>query len=309
MINRHTTAHRRHVDDRYSGDILHGHARTQAPHYPQITPELGMVVETVGAGITSGISSNTVGDEEEFVGAIVGGERTVDGDFLRLEDRHGRTRLFPLRPGGFRLEGKRVTLTRYVDPALIPTASQQSNSGSRRVTAVRARVAAPSRIWVEGIHDAAIVEKVWGHDLRVEAVAVEYMEGLDHLPQMLQDFQPNAHRRVGVLADHLIEGSKEFRLTESVGPHVLVTGHPFVDIWQAVKPGSVGIRAWPDVPRGEDWKTGVCRRLGWGSPQEGWRKVYRSVSSYRDLDASLIGAVENLIDFVTLGTSSGAPRQ
>ena len=48
------------------------------------------------------------------------------------------------------------------------------------------------------------------------------------------------------------------------GPDVLVTGHPFVDVWQAVKPSVVGIRAWPVVPRGTDWKTGVCAALGWG---------------------------------------------
>ena len=86
---------------------------------------------------------------------------------------------------------------------------------------------------------------------------------------------------------------------EHVGPHVLVTGHPYVDIWAAVKPSSVGIPAWPEVPYGEDWKTGVCRRLGWSNPKEGWRRVSSSVSTFRDLDSTLIGAVERLVDFVT----------
>ena len=161
-------------------------------------------------------------------------------------------------------------------------------------------MAAPSRIWVEGVHDAAIVEKVWGHDLRVEGVVVEYLEGLDNLEERLREFQPTAERRVGVLADHLIAGTKEARMTQNLGPHVMVTGHPYVDIWEAVKPSSVKISAWPQVPRGEDWKTGVCDRLGWGSPQDGWRRVYRSVNSFRDLDSTLIGAVERLIDFVTV---------
>ena len=273
-----TTRH----DDRYGGDILKGHARTRKPTYPQVPAEPGMVVEVVG---------------DDFVGAVVGAERTYDGDFVRLEDRRGTQRLFKLLPGAFLLEGQRVTLRRYVAPQ--QSAPTHSNSGSRKVQGVKAKVAMPSRIWVEGIHDAAIVEKVWGHDLRVEGVVVEYLEGLDNLPERLAEFQPGPGRRIGVLADHLIEGTKESRLVENVGEHVLVTGHPYIDIWAAVKPASVGIRAWPDVPRGEDWKTGVCQRLEWSDPKEGWHRVYDSVSTFRDLDHTLIGAVERLVDFVT----------
>ncbi|HIW96572.1 MAG TPA: DUF3097 domain-containing protein [Candidatus Corynebacterium gallistercoris] len=276
--------------DPYGGDILRGHARTQRPSIPEVAPELGMVIEVIA---------------DDFVGAVVGGEKTAEGDFIRLEDRYGKTRLFKLRPGAFLLEGKRVTLTRYVDPRLIPAQPTRSNSGSRRVEGVQAKVAAPSRIWVEGIHDAAIVERVWGHDLRVEGVVVEYIEGLDNLPEMLREFQPGPGKKVGVLADHLIEGTKEMALTRGLGPHVMVTGHPYVDIWEAVKPASVGIRAWPKVPMGQDWKTGVCRQLGWGTPQDGWRKVYGSVKNFRDLDATLIGAVERLIDFVTVDEPLG----
>lgn len=80
---------------------------------------------------------------------------------------------------------------------------------------------------------------------------------------------------------------------------MLVTGHPYIDVWEAVRPKSVGIASWPKIPRGEDWKTGICRELGWGTPQEGWRRVYNSVESFRDLEAPLIGAVEQLVDFVT----------
>ena len=160
-------------------------------------------------------------------------------------------------------------------------------------------MAAPSRIWVEGIHDAAIVEKVWGHDLRVEGVVVGYLEGLDNLEARLKEFQPGPGRRVGVLADHLVEGSKETRMTETVGEHVLVTGHPYIDIWAAVKPERLGLREWPDVPYGEDWKTGICRRVGWSDRKEGWNRVYNAVNTFRDLDSTLIGAVERLVDFVT----------
>ncbi|WP_288831654.1 DUF3097 domain-containing protein [uncultured Corynebacterium sp.] len=267
-------------DERYGGDIFKGHSRRQRPSYPAIPAEPGLVAEVVGA---------------EFVGAVVGFERTHDGDFVRLEDRRGTQRLFKMLPGAFLVEGSRVTLVRHVEKR----APRTSNSGSRRVENVKAKVAMPSRIWVEGIHDAAIVEKVWGHDLRVEGVVVEYLEGLDNLGEKLAEFQPGPGRRIGVLADHLIEGTKESRLVENVGPDVLVTGHPYIDIWAAVKPRSVRIREWPEVPYGEDWKTGVCARLGWSDTREGWNRVYNAVSTFRDLDYTLIGAVERLIDFVT----------
>ena len=264
----------------YGGDILAGHKRTRPKEYPVVPAEPGMVVEVVG---------------DDFVGAVMGVDKTVYGQVIRLEDRHGVERVFNLVPGGFLFEGQQVTLTRYV-PKQAP---RKSNSGSRRVENVEAKVIAPSRIWVEGVHDAAIVEKIWGHDLRVEGVAVEYLEGLDNLEERLAEFQPGLGRRVGVLADHLVKGSKETRMTQALGPDVLVTGHPFIDIWAAVKPERVGLKAWPDVPYGEDWKTGICQRVGWSDPKDGWRRVYNAVHSFRDVDSSLIGAVERLVDFVT----------
>ncbi|MHA2789000.1 DUF3097 domain-containing protein [Corynebacterium sp. S7] len=267
-------------DDRYRGDILSGHARNKARTYPEVPAKPGIVVEVFG---------------DDFVGAVINFEKTYQGHFVRLEDRYGTQRLFQLLPGAFLYEGQRVTLTQFV----AKRAPARSNSGSRRVENVKAKVAAPSRIWVEGIHDAAIVEKVWGHDLRVEGVVVEYLEGLDNLTERLAEFGPEEGRRIGVLADHLVEGSKETRLVQGVGPHVLVTGHPYIDIWAAVKPERLGIRAWPEVPYGEDWKTGVCNRLGWSDPKEGWNRVYSAVNSFRDLDSTLIGAVERLVDFVT----------
>lgn len=266
--------------DPYAGDIFSGHARSKPKEYPVVPAKPGMVVEVRG---------------DDFVGAVMGVDKTVYGEVVRLEDRHGVERVFNLVKGGFLLEGKPVTLTRYVEKQ----APRKSNSGSRRVENVQAKVAAPSRIWVEGIHDAAIVEKVWGHDLRVEGVVVEYLEGLDNLEERIAEFKPEPGRRVGVLADHLVEGSKETRMTQRLGESVLVTGHPFIDIWAAVKPERVGLKEWPDVPYGEDWKTGICKRVGWSDPKEGWSRVYNAVNSFRDLDSSLIGAVERLVDFVT----------
>ena len=165
----------------------------------------------------------------------------------------------------------------------------------------KARTARAARIWVEGVHDAALVERVWGHDLRVEGVVVEYLEGVDDLPAIVDEFDPQPDRRLGVLVDHLVEGSKESRIAAQVtSPDVLVVGHPFVDIWQAVKPERLGFEAWPQVPRGIPWKEGVIEALGWRlSPPDAWRRILGSVDSFRDLDPRLLGRVEELIDFVT----------
>ncbi|MBJ8345412.1 DUF3097 domain-containing protein [Antrihabitans sp. YC2-6] len=265
------------------GDIYAGHARARKPVTPKVEAERDLVVEDAATG---------------FCGAVVGFDKTYDGDFVRLEDGARRTRLFAMREAAFLIDGKPVTLVR---PTAKPqkTAATRSASGSTKVEGLRARVALPSRIWVEGVHDAALVERVWGHDLRVEGVVVEHLEGLDNLGERLASFGPGKGRKVGVLVDHLVTGSKETQLTTGLGPYVLVTGHPFIDVWEAVTPKAVGIQAWPKVPRGEDWKTGVCKRLGWGTPQEGWRRVYAAVNSYRDLESPLIGAVERLVDFVT----------
>jgi hypothetical protein len=232
-----------------------------------------------------------------FVGAVV----ACTSSAVTLEDRQGRRRVFPLDEGAFLVDGQPATLVR---PTAAPAGPQRSASGSVEVGGLRARTARASRIWVEGIHDAALVERVWGHDLRVEGVVVEPLDGLDLLPDALAEFHPGPGQRVGVLADHLVPGSKEQRIAESVaagpwGAHVLVTGHPYVDIWQAVRPAAVGIAAWPVVPRGQDWKTGVCRALGVSDPRTMWGRINGAVSSYRDLDTPLITAVERLIDFVT----------
>lgn len=247
---------------------------------PQVVAESGLVVEDVVGG---------------FCGAVV----DVNSRELVLEDRDGRRRLFPLRPAAFLVEGRPATL---VPPPRQPQAPARSASGSVRVPDLRARTARAARIWVEGLHDAELVERVWGHDLRVEGVVVEPMHGMDDLAGAVAAFGPAPGRRLGVLVDHLVEGSKETRAAAAVaGPQVLVTGHPYVDVWQAVRPGVVGIRAWPEVPRGTDWKTGVCAALGWGEPADGARRVLGAVHDFRDLETPLIGAVERLIDFVTSG--------
>lgn len=235
-----------------------------------------------------------------FCGAVVRCER----DAVLLEDGKGRVRTFPLRRAAFLIDGEPVTLVRPVEP--VATGTARSASGSVRLVGRRARTARASRIWVEGKHDAELVERVWGHDLRVEGVVVEPLDGVDQLAERIAEFEPAPHRRLGVLVDHLVAGSKESRLVEAVrSPHVLVTGHPYVDIWQAVRPSALRIPRWPDVPRGVPWKEGVCRALAWvdrrgiADPAAGWCRVLDSVTSFRDLEPALLGAMEALIDFVT----------
>jgi hypothetical protein len=244
-----------------------------------VAAEAGMVVEEAGTG---------------FCGAVVECEK----ERVSLEDRHGKVRVFPLDPAGFLLEGVAVTLTRPVPKAV--AATHRTASGSVAVQGLRAQVAKASRIWVEGTHDAELVERVWGHDLRVEGVVVEPLDGVDDLPSLVRSFGPGPGRRLGVLVDHLVPGSKESRIVAGVQhPHVLVTGHPYVDVWQAVKPAAVGIPAWPVVPKGQPWKEGVCAALGWGETWQGWKRVLAGVDSYTDLEVPVLRSVEMLIDFVT----------
>jgi len=251
-----------------------------------VAADQGLVVEEAGTG---------------FCGAVV----ECDTSRVSLEDRHGKVRVFPLDPGGFLLEGVAVTLTRPV--AAAPAAPRRTASGSVAVPGLQAQVAKASRIWVEGKHDAELVERVWGHDLRVEGVVVEPLDGVDDLPSLVRTFAPGPSRRLGVLVDHLVAGSKESRVVAQVtSPHVLVTGHPYVDVWQAVKPTAVGITAWPVVPRGQPWKEGVCAALGWGEPWEGWKRVLAAVDSYTDLEVPLLRSVEMLIDFVTAPAGPGS---
>lgn len=275
------------MTDRYGSDVLatdwRAPKRGRAVEAPA---EIGAVVEEVTT---------------DWCGEIVAVDR--DLHTLTLEDRRGKRRTFPLGPG-FLLEGRPVILTAPVRRSA-PTGPARTASGSIAVTGAPARVARASRIFVEGRHDAELVEKVWGDDLRVEGVVVELLDGVDRLPEVLAEFGPGPTRRVGVLVDHLVPGSKEQRMADRVaGPDVLVVGHPFVDIWAAVKPDRIGLRRWPDVPREVEWKKGVCAHLGWPHESQAdiaraWKQILGRVTSYADCDPALLGRVEELIDFVT----------
>ena len=220
-----------------------------------------------------------------------------DSAIVTIRDRNGRDHQVRLRDGAFDVKGRQVSLAR---PKASTAPAAQTASGSVAVPGAPARMARASRLLVEGVHDAELVEKVWGDDLRVEGVVVELLDGADNLLELVRSYGPRPGRRLGVLLDHLVDNSKETRIASGIDhPDVLVTGHPYVDIWAAVKPKVVGIAAWPEVPKGQSWKEGVCAALGVDDPRLFWKKILNSISSYADLEPPLVGAVEQLIDFVT----------
>jgi hypothetical protein len=280
--------------DRYARDVL-------SPGWQQATASAhatrakstdlvfatGLVVEDASTG---------------FCGAVVRCENGI----VVLEDRRGKQRGFPLG-AGFLYEGRPVIGRAPTRTA--PAGPARTASGSVRGPAERARVALPSRIYVEGRHDAELVERVWGDDLRHSGVVVEYLGGIDDLPAIVADFAPGRGRRLGVLVDHLVPGSKESRIAADVGrgpggKFVLVTGHPFVDIWQAVKPGRLGLTAWPKISREVEWKHGICAALDLPHHDQAdiaraWQHILSRVRSWTDLETPLLTKVEELIDFVT----------
>ena len=273
------------MEDRYGPDVL---AAARAVAAARVTPavdaERELVVELADGG---------------FVGAVT----RVEKGTVELEDRDGRRRTFPLG-AGFLVDGVAVIL-RAPTASAPPRNQLRTASGSVAPISTRARVARASRIFVEGRHDAELVEKVWGADLRVEGVVVEYLDGIDHLAEVLREVQPGPERRIGVLVDHLVAGSKESRIAAQVtSPAVLVVGHPFVDVWQAVKPARLGLEAWPVIPRATEWKHGICDVLGWPHDDQAdiaaaWQRILATVRDYRDLEPAMLGRVEELIDFTT----------
>nr|WP_268788486.1 MULTISPECIES: DUF3097 domain-containing protein [unclassified Nocardioides] len=279
--------------DRYGTDVMAGDWKVPKRGRAVETPgDIGLVVEEVTT---------------DWCGEIVAVDR--DLDTLTLEDRRGKRRTFPLGPG-FLLEGKPVILTAPLRAgASGPVRPTRTASGSIAVHDAQARVARASRIFVEGRHDAELVEKVWGDDLRIEGVVVEYLGGVDDLADHLVSFKPGPQRKVGVLVDHLVRGSKESRIADAIargpnGKHVRIVGHPFIDVWQAVKPDRIGLKEWPTIPRSIEWKKGVCQHLGWPHRDQAdiaraWKHILSKVDSYADLEPALLGRVEELIDFTT----------
>lgn len=263
----------------YSDDVLAARRARRDTRPAEVPADQGLLAEHRVTG---------------FAGQVV----AIDASSVTLRDMRGRQRHFRLSPGAFRIKGRSVTLVRP-RPAR-DTGRTFTASGSVASTRTAARVARASRIYVEGTHDAELLEKVWGDDLRDAGVVVEPLGGIDDLAAAVRAFGPGPRRRLGVLVDHLVPGSKEHRIVATVDhPQVLITGHPYVDVWQGVRLKTLGIDAWPQVPRGQPWKEGICAALGVAEPPPVfWRRLLRSVDTYADLERPLIGAVEQLLDFV-----------
>ena len=259
-------------------DVLARRPRPAAA--PTIPATRGLWVEHIGSG---------------FVGTVEDAEHRSVG----LRDDSGLLRMFPLEPRAFRLIETGAVVTLQLPEAPAPTTPRFTASGAVAAPRQPARVARADRILVEGTHDAELLEKVWGDELRGEGIVVEPIGGVDNLEDELRARKPGPQRRIGVLLDHLVDGSKEARVAARVAsPYVVVDGHEFVDVWQCIRPHVVGLKAWPVIPRGTDWKTGIAQSLGEADVPFLWRKILRSVDGYADLEPSLVGAVERLLDFL-----------
>jgi hypothetical protein len=180
---------------RYRHDVLaSGWQRAGRPTSTDLVVEVGLVLEDATSG---------------FCGAVLRWERGL----VILEDRHGNRRTFALGDG-FWYEGRPVVLRAPPRARSVPT---RTGSGSVVAPAGRVKTALASRIYVEGRHDAELVEKIWGDDLRDIGVVVEYLGGIDDLPGVVADFAAAEGRRLGVLVDHLVPGSKESQIADRSG--------------------------------------------------------------------------------------------
>lgn len=269
-----------HNDGILAGDFDLNSRPKRGPVYTPVAAKLGLVVEHVGSGTT---------------GAIV---RFAPPQVV-LRDRNGRDNAFRIIDGAFAIDGKPIIL-KQAPREIVEATTKFTASGSIDLGNTTAKLARASRIYVEGIHDAELVEKVWGDDLRAEGVVVQQMEGADDLEYLVRSFGPRPGRRLGILLDHLVDGTKETRIADTINhPDVLITGHPYVDVWEAIKPEVAGLDAWPTIPRGQSWKEGVLAHIGFsGVPGAYWKQLLAKVDSWTDLEPAMIGAVEQLIDFV-----------
>ncbi len=270
----------------YGSDVLATGWRDRgAKKVPQVAAEADLVVEVADDG---------------FCGAVT----RVQGGNVELEDRLGRRRLFPLGGGS----SSTAHLSGWSSRSEGAGTSQDGIRFLRRRRPARPRGPAQSdprrgqarcRTRREGV----------GRRPAGRGSGRRVLQGVDLLDDLLAAEPPSATRRYGVLVDHLVAGSKESRIADAVargphGRHLRIVGHPFVDVWQCVTPRALGIAKWPEIPRGIEWKVGICRAFGWPHETQAdiaraWQHILSKVTTYRDLEPALLGRVEELIDFVT----------
>ena len=276
---------------RYATDVLAKGWQQQAKKVvPEIALERGMVLEDATTG---------------FCGAVTRWENGL----VVLEGRGDKRRSFPIGYG-LLLEGKPVLVK---VPPRAPATGQRTPgrtaSGSVAGPTERAKVALPSRIYVEGRHDAELVEKIWGDDLRHVGVVVEFMDGIDDLSDIVAEFRPERGRRWACWPITWCPAARSpgsppaWRRVRTAR----TCSSPAIPSWTSGRRSSrskLGLPSWPHVPRGTDIKHGTCAALGWPHRDQAdiaraWQRILATVTSWSDLERGLLTPVEQLIDFVT----------
>jgi hypothetical protein len=162
-----------------------------------------------------------------------------------------------------------------------------------------ARTARASRIWVEGRHDAELLEHVWGDELREMGIVVEPLHGADDLSAAISEFRP------GPAAAARGPARPPRAWIEGVAPGC--RGRPGA---RARDRAPLRRRVGRHPARG-DRPVRVARRAARRAVESGavsgaryqyldgfWPRLRNRVRTYADLRPELVGAVERLIDFV-----------
>ena len=269
----------------------------------EVAAETGLVVEDVETG---------------WCGAVVRVEKAGGMHVVHLEDRRGRTKGFPLGPG-FLLDGAPVDPDR--PHGARPGARLAAGPRGRR----RARPAGRGAVHGAAGHGSPAARgsssraattpsssrRCGAHDLRVEGVVVEMLDGVDDLAAAIRDFAPGPGSADGGArrpprAGH--QGVPRRRggaaRCQPYAAHVRSSATRTSTCGSRCVPSGSGCDAWPVIPRGQSWKHGICAHLGWPHETQAdialaWKQILGTVRSYADLEPTLLASVEELIDFVT----------
>ena len=217
-----------------------------------------------------------------------------------------RVRVFPLGPG-FLVDGRPVILT-------APRPAPARRPAAHRVRVGQGATPEPEWRWpaASTSRGATTPNSSSRSGVTIFGSKVWWWStwaGSTISPTIVTEFGPGPRRRLGVLVDHLVTGSKR-----PVSPRPCAAARAASTAWWSGTPTSTSGRrssrrgsdwpAWPTVPRGVEWKNGICQALGWPHRTQAdiaraWQRIRGSVRDWTDLEPELIGRVEELIDFVT----------
>ena len=213
----------------------HRLARPEARPRRRGAAELGAVVEEVTT---------------DWCGEIVAVDR--DLHTLTLEDRRGKRRTFPLGPG-FLLEGRPVILAAPVRGGGPGEADAYGVRLGRRP-----RRQGPGRPGQPDLRRGPARRRAGREGLGRRPADRGRGRGVPRRrrrprPTTCATSGPAPSAGSACSSTTWCAGSKESRIAQRiakspVGKHVLIVGHPFIDIWAAVKPERLGLQRWPDVP-------------------------------------------------------------